>query len=166
MSFVGALDIGSDPAVEQQVDARAQQPSLSSAAMAPEAASAAAIRPSVSVFITSISLFAKRHCSRMRFPFPAMVNSGDNKVLNTVYELCQESYAATRSTAAPTSGRWQAEACPTFFPPVRRDSRGLADELPTYWPRGGRAAPTRGCGGGPSGGARRSHHQGMDGDAQ
>src|ERR1035441_3442483 len=42
------------------------QESLSSAAMAQEARSAAAIRPSVSVFIVRISLDVKRHCSRMR----------------------------------------------------------------------------------------------------
>src|ERR1039458_6271081 len=65
------------------------QESLSSAAMAHEATSAAAIKPSVSVFIASISLYAKyvkRHCSPMRSLFPGSPVSGDNKVLNTVYE--------------------------------------------------------------------------------
>src|ERR1039457_1240459 len=60
--------------------------SLSSAATAHEARSAAAIRPSVSVFIASISLYAKGHCSRMQSRFPAEPVSGDNKLLNTVYE--------------------------------------------------------------------------------
>src|ERR1019366_7326984 len=74
------------------------QESLSSAAMAHEARIAAAIRPSVNVFIACTSLNVKRHCSGMRLRCPAKLNSGDNKVLNTVYESCQESHAAKRPT--------------------------------------------------------------------